>query len=152
MKRSEMLTSLSHDHHQALRMSQVLRRCTRENANEAREEFERFWAGHKNHIRVEEEILLPKFAEYRGEDDPMIARLLEEHATASKLADEVFEAADPPVETMHELAEVLHSHTRFEERELFLAIEEAVPEEEQTALMEALRHAETSPDWQHERR
>jgi hemerythrin-like domain-containing protein len=148
MERSEMLKSLSHDHHQALRVCQLMRRCDVQNASETRDAFVRFWQPHQIHIRIEEDVLFPKFAEFGGADHPMIERALAEHTDDGALARQVIESAEPPVETMHELAERLHDHVRFEERELFPEIERTVPESERAALLAALAHAETRADWQ----
>jgi hypothetical protein len=49
---------------------------------------------------------------------------------------------------MHVLAEKLTGHVRFEEREFFPVIEAAIPQQEQTKLIQALEHTETNPDWQ----
>lgn len=148
MKRSEMLTSLSHDHHQALRACQLLSRCDAESIDATREGFVRFWDPHQNHIKIEETILFPKFAEKAGEDDPMLTQALEAHRSIRELADRVITADAPTAEEMHELGEQLSTHVRFEERELFPAIEAAIPADEQPALLEALAHAETGPGWQ----
>jgi hemerythrin superfamily protein len=148
MKRTEMLTSLSHDHHQALRVSQLLRRSETGDAEAVREGFEQFWGPHQNHIRLEEEVLFPKFAEFAAEDDPMLAQAFGDHGSIRALADAVLTPDAPPVEAMHQLAEVLHDHVRFEERDLFPAIEAAIPEDQQAALLAALEHADPGPGWQ----
>lgn len=151
MKRSEMLTSLSHDHHQALRVAQLLRRSQADDAGEVREGFEKFWGPHQDHIRIEEEVLFPKFAEGAGADDAMLSQAFADHGEIRALADKVLAPDEPPVEAMHELADVLTDHVRFEERELFPAIEAVIPPDQQPALLKALEHAETKPDWQPER-
>lgn len=148
MKRSEMLTTLSHDHHQALRMAQLLKRTDAENAAETREGFDRFWQLHQNHIRIEEQILFPKYVEFAGGEDPMVAQALADHATSGELATQILSADTPPVEQMQDLGAKLSDHVRFEERELFPAIEAAVPEDQQAALLSALDHADPGPDWQ----
>lgn len=148
MKRSEMLTSLSHDHHQALRASQLLKRCDESDAVDVRDGFRGFWEPHVDHIRIEEEILFPKYAEFRGDDDPLLVQARDEHQRISALADAVLNTDPPPVEKMHQLGEVLHDHTRFEEREFFGVIEETIPVDQQPALMEALDHPDPGPDWQ----
>lgn len=143
-----MLTSLSHDHHQALRVCQLLRRCDEEDAQEIREGFEKFWEPHLRHLQIEETVLFPKYAECGGADDPMLARALTDHATIHDLADRVVSAAEPPVDLMHDLGDAINDHVRFEERELFPEIENAIPADEQPQLMQALDHAETGPGWQ----
>lgn len=148
MERSEMLKSLSHDHHQALRMAQLMRRTDESNATEALEGFDRFWAQHQSHLQIEETVLFPKYAEFSGEGDPQLKQALGEHDEVRSLAETVLAADNPPLDTMHELAEALSDHVRFEERELFPAIESAIPEDQHAALLHALEHAETSPDWQ----
>lgn len=148
MKRSEMLTTLSHDHHQALRASQLLKRCDEDDAAEVRAGFAGFWEPHKDHIRIEEEVLFPKYAEYRGDDDALLVQARGEHVRIEQLASEILDSDAAPVDKMHELGAVLHDHTRFEEREFFGAIEETIPAGEQPALMAALDHPDPGPDWQ----
>lgn len=143
-----MLTTLSHDHHQALRMSQLLKRTEAENAAETRESFDRFWRLHQNHIRIEEEILFPKYAEFVAGEDPMVAEALSDHQQTAELAAQILEAPAPPVQSMQALGQLLNDHVRFEERELFPAIEAAVPEDQQAALLKALDHADPGPGWQ----
>jgi hemerythrin superfamily protein len=138
MKRTEMLIPLSHDHHQGLRVTQLLRRSEAGDAAEVREGFERFWIPHQDHIRIEEEVLFPKFAEFVGDDDPMLVKAFAEHRTIGTLADEVLGPEEPPIDAMHRLADALTDHIRFEEREMFPAIEAAIPEDQQDALQKAL--------------
>lgn len=148
MKRSEMLTTLSHDHHQALRMGQLLRRADAENAAETKDAFARFWELYLGHVRIEEEILFPKYGEFVGAGDAMVGEALEDHELARAFAEQILSSEQPPVEVMHELGEKLTAHVRFEERELFPAIEEAIPEDQQAELLKALDHADPGPDWQ----
>lgn len=147
MKRSEMLTSLSHDHHQALRACQLLSRSDQESADLTRESFVRFWGPHQNHIRIEESILFPKFAKYQA-DGELLERALKDHEAISALADDVITAETPSIDAMHALGEKLSEHVRFEERELFPAIEAAIPDDQQAALLAELAHTDSGPGWQ----
>jgi hypothetical protein len=71
----------SRDHHQALVVSQRLRRAGDHGAGEAQAAFLEFWrSGGELHFRVEEEVLLPRFAVAGGAHTAPVARVLIEHA------------------------------------------------------------------------
>lgn len=139
MKRSEALTPLSHDHHQALVLAQRLRRADAGNAAEVRDAFLRFWREHgQRHFREEEELLLPAFAAHGDAHHPLVLQALGEHVELRQRA-AVLEAttvAEPAA--LHDLGERLAAHVRMEERELFPLIEAALPAEAHAELARAL--------------
>ena len=124
MKRSRELTPLSHDHHQALFVAMKLKRAEDESAAAA---FLDFFDSHGNlHFRIEEEILLPAWIEHdTGADSEQAARVLREHLEIRGRA-RLMRAGAASLEQVRELGDLLERHVRFEERELFPAIESGI--------------------------
>ncbi len=131
MKRSAELKPLSHDHHQALFVAMQLKRASPEDGPFAFQAFADFVreTGDR-HFRIEEEILLPAWLAGVGaaaEPAALAARVAAEHleirARARRLA-----AAGPAPDELRELGDLLERHVRFEERELFPLIEDALDE------------------------
>ena len=95
---------------------------------EAVEGFLRFFRSEAiAHFREEEEVIFPLVALHESAPTAGIHRVLSEHVVMHALVrelDEQAEAGDPSGETMLRLAELLKAHVRFEEDELFPAIEE----------------------------
>lgn len=89
MKRDPALVALSHDHHQALRVAQTLRRARSDTANEARAMFLTYRTEHGDpHFRAEEDILLPAFATH-GDAHPLVARARCDHVVIGGVGDGV---------------------------------------------------------------
>lgn len=123
MKRSPELTPLSHDHHQALFVAQRLKRA--DDADDARERFLAFWRSHgRGHFAIEEDILLPGWiADDADADRNAAARVAAEHLEIRSEARRLMRGGAVELEELHRLGALLESHVRFEERELFPAIE-----------------------------
>lgn len=121
MKRSEALRSLSREHHAALTVAKALQEA--ESPASGREQFLAFWepAG-RLHFRLEEEVLLPLWTRWGTVDREQTARMLDEHLDLRARGLELDEGA-ADLEAVHELGALLHDHVRFEERELFPAVE-----------------------------
>ena len=133
MKRHKSLYPFSWDHHHALVEARRLR--TAEDARQAAEQFIEFWKkGLQNHFREEEEILLPLFARFTQPDRAEIVETLDQHVAIrrriNELVDHIGSGAIIDATLLKELAESLEGHIRFEENELFPAIESTVTEEE----------------------
>jgi hypothetical protein len=141
MKRSEALTPLSHDHHQALVAAQQLRRA--EDPEAATAAFLEFWRGQgSQHFRIEEDILLPAWlAADPDADRALAARLADEHLTIRARARAV-ERGELSPEGLHELGELMSAHVRFEERELFPRIEASLDPQALATLATEIDHAE----------
>lgn len=140
MKRSEALTPLSHDHHQALFVAQRLRRA--ESVEAVREEFAAYWAEHgHDHFRVEEDVLLPMWARYGEVDHEHVERIAREHleirAAALRAAEGTLDLAG-----YQRLGKLLSEHVRHEERVVFPLIESQLSEEEAELVGAAIREAE----------
>lgn len=141
MKRTPELTPLSHDHHQALFVAVKLKRAEGPEAAAALIDFHRTDGG--RHFEIEEQILLPGWlAADPDADRGAAARVLGEHLEL-RAAVRRLEVAEPPVEELHRLGELLESHVRYEERELFPAIEAALDEDVLAEIGAAIAIAET---------
>jgi hypothetical protein len=126
MKRHPALQALSRDHHQALVVAQRLRRAGADDAGEAQAAFLEFWGTEGElHFRVEEELLLPRFAAAGGADTAAVGRVLLDHAEVRLRA---LRLAGGPASAgaLNELGELLAEHVHLEERELFPAIEHSL--------------------------
>ena len=160
MKRAPELRDLSDHHHRGLVQARRLRRAAAgEEANmpeETAEAFLGFWQeGTTTHFREEEEILLPVLARY-AEDllgRESVVEMLLQHSRirglVMGLSDEI-KVGDVRPETLGSIGELLEAHIRLEEREVFPAIEEALPEEglrEVDARLEAKKSRPHTEPW-----
>jgi hemerythrin-like domain-containing protein len=142
MKRHPDLQSLSRDHHQALVVAHRLKHVDDKDAIAARAAFLEFWRRHgQHHFRVEEEVLLAGFARAGGAEDPGVARVLREHAEIRLRALQL-QGETASVQAQRALGELLAAHVRFEEGELFPAIEATLTSEQLSAVASALATAE----------
>ena len=140
MKRAEALQPLSRDHLIALLTAKELREAN--DADEARQAFLHFWRDHgEHHFRVEEEVLLPWWARYAEVDRVGVSRMLEEHLEIRRQALRLQEGQGS-LEELHNLGKLLHDHVRFEERQLFRAIEDSLNAEQLAHLLPAVLEAE----------
>ena len=124
MKRDEALRPLSREHLNALHAAKVLREGNDLEAVTA--VFFDFWEGEgQRHFRIEEEVLLPHWARYAAVDRSGVARMLEEHLAIRREALRL-KAGEASLEEAQDLGRLLHDHVRFEERQLFPIVEEAL--------------------------
>ncbi len=124
MKRDEALRPLSREHLNALHAAKVLREGS--DLEAVTEVFFDFWESQgQRHFRIEEEVLLPHWARYAEVDRPGVARMLEEHLAIRREALRL-SAGEASLEEAQELGRLLHDHVRFEERQLFPIVEEAL--------------------------
>ncbi len=143
MKRDARLAAPSRDHHQTLVIAQALKRALPETAAAARQAFSAFWhVSGREHLRLEEEVLLPAYAVHGDAHHPVVARVLCEHVAIRRDADELRRDPAAPVAALQALGRRLADHVRLEERELFPLIEQAMPDDALNELAGALRHAE----------
>jgi len=141
MKRHPDLHSLSRDHHQALLVAHRLKHVDDKDAIAVRSAFLEFWCHGQLHFRVEEEVLLPGFASAGGAEDPGVARVLREHAEIRLRALQL-QGETASVQAQRALGELLAAHVRFEEGELFPAIEATLSPEQLSGMASALATAE----------
>lgn len=139
MKRHQSLYPLSHDHHHALVQALTLDKAGTDGDQAvirgAAARFADFWRSDlQRHFAQEEQIVLPLLAEHKAADADEIGETLDQHSAIAKLIGELNERLKRP-ETIEaplltNLAESLRRHIRYEEGELFPAVEASVPEEE----------------------
>jgi iron-sulfur cluster repair protein YtfE (RIC family) len=139
MKRHQSLYPLSHDHHhalvQALNLDKAGRGDDQAGLREAAARFADFWKSDlQRHFAQEEQIVLPLLAKYKAADAAEIRDTLEQHYAIATLIGELNEKLTRPetieASLLTNLAGSLRRHIRFEESELFPAVETSVPEEE----------------------
>ena len=131
MKRSAALIPLSHDHHQALFVAKLLRDApdSADLGESARSAFVEFWTSEgENHFRVEEEVLAKGAGLPGSVAGKELDQMRDEHIRIRGLVDSLGDEPDP--ENLKELGQVLADHVRFEERELFPLIEQALNAEQ----------------------
>lgn len=123
MKRCPELQDLSREHHTALKLAVHLKRAAT-SGDEAQVEAacaqarELFAAELLPHFREEEQSLLPSLAAAGASS--AVARTLIEHRALARL---VRQLEIPDTESLLRFAELLATHVRFEERELFAEAE-----------------------------
>jgi hypothetical protein len=143
MKRDPALVALSRDHHPALYVARTLKRATADTASDARAAFADYWEEHgRGHFRLEEEILLPAYAQHGDPHHALVARALCDHVGIRARAEALAVNATPDPAVLRELGIRLADHVRLEERQLFPLIESALPVARLAALATALAHAE----------
>jgi hemerythrin-like domain-containing protein len=143
MKRSPELTPLSHDHHQTLFAALKLKRWDDQAA--ASQDFLDFWRVQcAEHFRIEEDILLPGWLAGDDRADVQLAtRVLKEHLEVRTLVRKL-EGEATAADDLKQLGELLERHVRFEERELFPAIESGLDADALKALGAELARADTA--------
>jgi len=142
MKRHPALVSLSRDHHQALAVALRLRRAVADDVEEAAAAFAAFWEPRgRRHFEIEEELLLPAIPASDALWGPAADRVRSEHDRIRELAADLTRAVDR-VALGRELGQGLHDHVRFEERELFVMLEERLSDDDLGRLAEAIEAAE----------
>jgi hemerythrin-like domain-containing protein len=101
-----------------------------------------FWRNDgRDHFRIEEEVLLPTWARHADVDQGGVARMLSDHLNIRRYVLDV-EDHGLQVEEAHDLGRLLNDHVRFEERELFPRIEEALDPDALGELARAIEKAE----------
>jgi hemerythrin-like domain-containing protein len=140
MKRAAALRPLSREHLAALLAAKQLKEA--EDLDEATRTFLDFWRSDgRRHFRVEEEVLLPGWAAQAEVDREAVRRMLDEHLTIRREALRL-EAGEATLQETRELGTVLHDHVRFEERQLFPMVEEALDADSLDRLAAAIEEAE----------
>lgn len=140
MKRHQSLYPLSHDHHhalvQALNLDKAGAGGDQAGLREAAARFAGFWESDlQRHFEQEEQIVLPLLAKFMAADAAEIRDTLDQHSAIVRMIGELNEKLARQEETIEaslltNLAESLRRHIRYEESELFPAVEASVPEEE----------------------
>lgn len=123
MKRSPFLQPLSREHHTALSLARACERAAQSGdaaqiAATSRRVVMAFPAELDPHFQVEETALLPRL-QHAG-SETLVRRTLDDHARLRALRDRV---GREDAAALAEFGALLAAHVRFEERELFPAIE-----------------------------
>ncbi|OAM30902.1 MULTISPECIES: hemerythrin domain-containing protein [Eikenella] len=124
MKRHPLLIPLSQDHHHSLAMCA---RILRDPAADHRADFLGHQADLLAHFAEEERLFAPWWGKLA--QTAMRQRFESDHALLRQML------AAPELDNpdwLKNFAETLRGHARFEERELFQALQEVLPEEEAT--------------------
>jgi len=132
MGRSNALAQLSREHHHVLVLAKRLRETPPGEEREVASEFREFWlTGGEAHLRREEEALIPPYLD-SGSSPAMSDRLLDEHRELREQADHIIGRIGEQGACAHclsQMGELLAAHVRFEEREFFPALEQALPDD-----------------------
>lgn len=119
MKRHRFLQQLSREHHHGLVLARKARRWVRADADERKQGWAEIRQAYESelrpHFEEEETRVLPLLAARNAE---LVARALDDHRRLRALA-----LDGSTVVELDELGHLLAAHIRFEERELFPAIE-----------------------------
>jgi hemerythrin-like domain-containing protein len=136
VRRHDALIPLTHDHHHALHNLRLLRRASDEDDAgrlDAARTFAAFFREHSVlHFREEEEEIFPLVISHPEAPTDGVVRVLVEHVRLHAMVKALeAQVARGSVEAvlMQELADLLRGHIRFEEDDLFPAIERLVGEE-----------------------
>ncbi len=127
IKRTVELQPLSREHHDGLLFVWKIRQgLNNHTSNETLKSFALWYF--KNHIKhhffQEEKLLLPYFSP----GDPLAVRMKEEHDHIRELLLAI--GQDPVKQDFIQLANLIESHIRFEEREFFAQVELQLSEQE----------------------
>lgn len=140
MKRHPALHDLARDHFHVLAHALQVRRALAgepgPSVQESARALVRLWRTEGAwHFGEEEEILLPVFARRHGPPGahPQMARMLHEHARIREemaRLEQALEQGGDVSAAVEAAARQLHDHVRFEDRELFVMLEERLSPEE----------------------
>ncbi|HEV7330693.1 MAG TPA: hemerythrin domain-containing protein [Flavisolibacter sp.] len=146
IKRSKELVPLSKEHHEGLlfgwKIKQGLRNGTELGVIAAFIQW--FWeADLEDHFRKEEQVLVI----HLPADNSLVARMNEEHEQIEALVR--LSATIPDEDIFIQLADTIHNHIRFEERELFPYAEEVLsPPVMETISKELLKEKPHPRKWE----
>lgn len=147
MKRHRSLYPLSRDHHHALVQARNLSLAAEandpDNLAQAAARFAGYWESElQGHFAQEEQFVLPLLAKHKSPDNLELRETLRQHAEITRLVDELSDklARREMIEAnlLDALGEALRRHIRFEENEMFPALEASASEEELWRMNEQL--------------
>lgn len=125
LKRHKALQNLSREHHDSLVFVLRLQKGVAKKASieEMASYIHWFWTSHLSiHFKLEETHLFPKY----GLENSLVNKAIEQH----KLIQQLVHQEPQSYDNITRLYKRLKSHIRFEERELFMRIQEKLSEEE----------------------
>ena len=142
--RSVQLKPLSQEHRDGMLFVERIRNGLNKISIERLNNYTRwYWKIHiRSHFFQEEKILLP----YMAADHPLAIKLQEDHAYIRDLILSLDQEAEP--QSFKALCDLLDTHIRFEEQQLFTYLEEHLDENELNKIHEQLEHHPvTTPEW-----
>lgn len=127
MKRTTALQSLSREHHTALTLAKACERAVQSRNEElvgktCQRVLQAFFDELEPHFRIEEQSWLPLL--HSAENKPLEQRTLADHQQLRALLDDL---RQNNIEALDTFGKLLSAHVRFEERELFPALESLLP-------------------------
>lgn len=127
MKRIPALQPLSREHHTALTLAKACERAAQSRdevriAKACQRVIQAFSAELEPHFQIEEQSLLPLL--HSTENKPLEQRTLADHQQLRALLDGL---QQNNIEALDSFGKLLSAHVRFEERELFPALESLLP-------------------------
>jgi hemerythrin-like domain-containing protein len=128
MHRDSALIPLSHQHHNGLALCVLTRRSLAADSSPAniatlaRRIVDRYEIELTNHFEIEEQVLFPACGA-----SPLIDRLVSEHRALESLAAQI--GHSPTAGLLEQFCELLTTHIRLEENELFQQVQESLPPE-----------------------
>jgi iron-sulfur cluster repair protein YtfE (RIC family) len=134
LRRHESLQEFSREHHHGLLLCWKIRTGFSKNISPERikKYVDWFYLNHLiPHFKLEEMLIFPVLEA----NDPLIIQALEEHQELHQL----FKASNTE-DALHQIQEKLEKHIRFEERSLFVKIQENASEQEFATIQE--KHSE----------
>lgn len=127
MKRTPALQPLSREHHTALTLAKACERAAQSRDEEmvgktCQRAIRAFSDELEPHFQIEEQSLLPLL--HSAENKPLEQRTLADHRQLRALLDGL---QQNNIEALDNFGKLLSAHVRFEERELFPALESLLP-------------------------
>ena len=128
MKRTPALQPLSREHHTALTLAKACERAVQSRDEErvgktCQRVIQAFSAELEPHFQIEEQSLLPLL--HSAGNQLLERRTLEDHQQLRALLDGLRQNS---IEALDNFGKLLSAHVRFEERELFPALESLMPQ------------------------
>lgn len=150
MKRHKSLIPLSQQHHDTLILAQLIKRnappykgLPTEIEEKRKYTLEKFRQHIVPHFEAEELILIPFIVGRDKSIDILCKEIVTEHQKIADLVDEI--RTEKNIEdNMNELGELLSSHIRKEERELFQKVQEVLSSKQLEKLAKELSHLNKS--------
>lgn len=148
IKRSKELAPLSREHHDGLLFSWKIKQGLANGTSiETLANYTRwFWSNHiKPHFRDEEKVLV----KFLPEDNTLVQQMIKEHAQIRDLI--ISLDKEPNKGALQLLAEFIHNHIRFEERQLFAYAEQVLTHEQLKEIFNDLpNELHCSTEWKDE--
>ena len=143
IKRHKSLQNLSREHHDGLTFSLRLSKGLTKNVDTKRlENYARwFWQSHLiDHFEMEEQHLFPLL----DKDHPLLMKAIEQHEELRAF----FKQEHLSRVAIQAIADLVKLHIRFEERELFMYIQEHVDKKELERFSKIHNQQKACPVWQ----